>query len=1029
MPGLKKSPGMADIDVCYGAHKAGAEGVMTAMQRARWTYEQARLREVGTLDPNRLSDIISSPEDPPDAEVLAKHELPKSEPLPSEEGVALDLHQLNDVASLSEYDRPQTEVPNDTQSPVSPLAREDSGDVVASPSRSLPLDSFDRDEARLPPTPPTMNNSDDAELNHEQDLDPAPLFANDVRSALSSKQSGQNMTPVNQPASPPTPDPSPPRTQQFTPTPAMEQIEKPQFLHPMVNHMPNERSVRDGASSRAESFRTAHEDQMLDSNTQMSPVHLPENDKLPQHWLDTTHELRSASMGLGDVTVQQTPKIGEIADPQRSASEKYPSGYQRRGLGIVSEHENVQSANQHAEDRNNAIYKRLREENVKRHSTVSANSGAITVGIAIPSPDLTPRTLRRQNKRSSLRVSSNPEGNREMGHATDRTVTSGEPVKERKSGVDGGRTLKIRKARQLDKSSALMESPLFGRSTLDDSPIFESNIRQVSSPARLGPDPSDMTALTFASMQDSPSANKRMSKFQQEPQHKLRHVSYEDRLSRNMSVRRTSLEASPPLDENAFTPVKARADIPIHQQPTSEIKVKKNIAVKRSNATQTKPPQRTVQPITPLPTVHTSPGASPNARSPSTLRHFSREERLENNASVRRTSLDLTPLSPPQTEPTAARGSFDKGTVTSSPTSLGRSMDARYLQPTTTPGSISQFSDRTDNIEIGEANGVRFYPHTNESLLVVQQGSRPTSNEKDASEAPNFFPPPPEGISQFAKPVFAARIEPPTPTLSTRRPNHQVDSPLTNPRTAPEPPILQVIPPTPEMELDRQLDIHPLESATTMIKAEPPRRLLSLVQRARRYSDIVFPNLGSLRISRDRRSPEERATHLSPTWKPQGFWDEFDSDNEFDDFEPAGILPRGGDTSNVGENEAQRKGLLPRAMSRRLPGFRGTGGFLQGNSLGIDRHGTNNRRHYVSTTTRTLSQRQSEEVIKNLSSTTGRMSPEQRMVKARRSPIPFGPKRFRAKMRAIRLAKEEREKEMRREKLRRSIGYRVYHDA
>lgn len=555
-------------------------------------------------------------------------------------------------------------------------------------------------------------------------------------------------------------------------------------------------------------------------------------------------------------------------------------------------------------------------------------------------------------------------------------------------------------------------------------PKFLDNIRQVSSPARLGSDASDMTALTYASMQDSPSA-KRVSKLQSDPPHKLRHVSYEDRLSRNMSVRRTSLEASPPMNNTTFPP-KADVERTIRQRSTDETKVKKNIAVKRSHVADTKTPQRAVQPLTSSPNVGTSPGASPSERSPNgTLRHFSREERLENNASVRRTSLDRTPQSPPQVEAAATRSLFDKGLVISSPR---KSMDARYLHPTTTPMSASQFSDRTENIEIGEANGVRFYPHTNDSLLVVQHGSRPNTNDKDTSEAPHLFPSPPDGQPYLAKPIFAAHVEPPTPTLSTTKPAHQVDSPLTNPRTAPEPPILKVIPPTPEKELDQQLDSRPpVGVTTTTIEANnAPRKRVSLVQRARRYSDIMFPNLGSLRVSKDRRDPE-RDTHLSPLWRPQGFWDEHDSE-EYDDFERVGSLPSGGDTSNVGETEAQRKGLFPRVMSKRLPGFRGSGGFLQGNSLGIDRHGTNNRRHYVSTGTRTLSKRQSEEVIRNLSSTAGRISPEQRMVKPRYFVIRFTTKKFRAKMRAIRLAKEEREKEKRREKLRKSIGYRVYHD-
>ena len=46
-------------------------------------------------------------------------------------------------------------------------------------------------------------------------------------------------------------------------------------------------------------------------------------------------------------------------------------------------------------------------------------------------------------------------------------------------------------------------------------------------------------------------------------------------------------------------------------------------------------------------------------------------------------------------------------------------------------------------------------------------------------------------------------------------------------------------------------------------------------------------------------------------------------------------------------------------MSVRMPGFRGKGGFLVGNSLGIDRHGTNNRRHHVD-------KRVSEEMLRQL---------------------------------------------------------------
>jgi len=66
-------------------------------------------------------------------------------------------------------------------------------------------------------------------------------------------------------------------------------------------------------------------------------------------------------------------------------------------------------------------------------------------------------------------------------------------------------------------------------------------------------------------------------------------------------------------------------------------------------------------------------------------------------------------------------------------------------------------------------------------------------------------------------------------------------------------------------------------------------------------------------------------------------------------------LPRGGDTSDVEpepEPELERHSNLTRGRSVKrllgLDGFRGSGGFLIGNSLGVERAGTNRRRHYIS---------------------------------------------------------------------------------
>jgi len=76
--------------------------------------------------------------------------------------------------------------------------------------------------------------------------------------------------------------------------------------------------------------------------------------------------------------------------------------------------------------------------------------------------------------------------------------------------------------------------------------------------------------------------------------------------------------------------------------------------------------------------------------------------------------------------------------------------------------------------------------------------------------------------------------------------------------------------------------------------------------------------------------------------------DEFPYEDDEED-----VLPRGGDTSDVEpEPEPAPRSTLARGRSVKrllgLEGFRGSGGFLIGNSLGVERAGTNRRRHYIS---------------------------------------------------------------------------------
>ncbi|KAF2669498.1 hypothetical protein BT63DRAFT_262620 [Microthyrium microscopicum] len=247
----------------------------------------------------------------------------------------------------------------------------------------------------------------------------------------------------------------------------------------------------------------------------------------------------------------------------------------------------------------------------------------------------------------------------------------------------------------------------------------------------------------------------------------------------------------------------------------------------------------------------------------------------------------------------------------------------RNLYSQTTP-----FSQMSDAPEVSEATAISIFPHNNHSLLLVQQASRPIELQKRQDE---------QVLLPATSEMPEVSFQPSTP------PNKQeefvVDSPLRNPRTAPIPPVINVLPATPmNDEEDPIRSRPPLSSRPTML------------QRARRYSDTLIQPIISRTSSFRRRTNSQpplrrrvsKDNHLHPFWHPRDFWDTIsDSDSEWDDDDDVEPLPAGGDTSDP------PAASLPRRLTQRLPGFRGNGGFLIGNSLNIERHGTNKRRHYI----------------------------------------------------------------------------------
>ncbi|KAF1831277.1 hypothetical protein BDW02DRAFT_477503, partial [Decorospora gaudefroyi] len=308
---------------------------------------------------------------------------------------------------------------------------------------------------------------------------------------------------------------------------------------------------------------------------------------------------------------------------------------------------------------------------------------------------------------------------------------------------------------------------------------------------------------------------------------------------------------------------------------------------------------------------------------------------------------------------------------------------ARHLYSQSTP--FSQFSD---TVEVTEATAVSIFPHNNNSLLVVQQMARTNSmmpeqrqltggahllmpqDYRDLHTTPT---PPFVDASESHQEYHQGKNEPlPQPTLNFQpsTPPKQialpqpsaVDSPLKNPRVPPEPPKINFIPPTPMEELEKQLAPAPAPPGPPERSDSHPQRRLSVLQRARRYSDnLITPLLARASNNRGRHaSDSHRHTHrnprvptvndadgtLHPFWRPRGFWDGFeDSESESDEEE---ALPQGGDTSDVEDPSPPNPPKRSITLSNKLKGgFRGSGGFLIGNSLGVERHGTNKRRHHV----------------------------------------------------------------------------------
>ena len=223
-------------------------------------------------------------------------------------------------------------------------------------------------------------------------------------------------------------------------------------------------------------------------------------------------------------------------------------------------------------------------------------------------------------------------------------------------------------------------------------------------------------------------------------------------------------------------------------------------------------------------------------------------------------------------------------------------------------------SSTPGTLEVSEATAISIYPHNNRSILVVQQRARRDSRQYALSTTdPGQIDDTPDFLDDEYQNHQALGLS-----------RSQLDSPLKNPREPPKPPEFKVIPPTPAVhtpasEVNRQLGTRPSTSDASPNPVGP----LSMVKRAlsnRRYSEsFVSPFTRSLSKRSTANNPRpivsaDPDTKLHPFWRPRGFWDDLsDSDSDFGN---DGFM-----ISNTLGLRQRRAASGPVSLARRLTGL------------------------------------------------------------------------------------------------------------
>ena len=190
--------------------------------------------------------------------------------------------------------------------------------------------------------------------------------------------------------------------------------------------------------------------------------------------------------------------------------------------------------------------------------------------------------------------------------------------------------------------------------------------------------------------------------------------------------------------------------------------------------------------------------------------------------------IDETPSKPPRPSADHQHG---RGLHLETP---GTSEWAALRPPSVLETPFSQPSFMSASPELRDATTVNFFPHNNHSLQLIEPNIAPESRAVREARKHEYI----------------------------KDDSSSTQSPLKHPRVAPDPPALNVIPPTP-------LRGSGIDFPATQLGRRPTQG------RSESFMNALTRGF-SLRDAKNRKRGQQHDGNLSPFWRPQGFWEEFE---------------------------------------------------------------------------------------------------------------------------------------------------------